>query len=358
MPAPPAKARLESRHFTGHPVAVQARLDACLASDPAHIMPGSQGPAVAVVQSALEKISARMDARVPAVRDPAGAFNASTRASVRAYKTLRDIRIPPKPVDDIVGRRTLSLLDTEMLMLEGAPAPPAQRFIDVVVHITGFGGPNSTREGEQQGGVGLRGELVGEAYRAKTNRRLETIVFTGGQRPSPVPLIASRVRTAIKDSGATLGLVCLVGQSAGGKNVVQLAPLLANQAPAIELAYVGLSDAAFFDEDAAAPPNADGSNLLIRAPFFQAREKVNIFQSAGNGTEFSGSLMRRIWSGQMPNKEVHGPVQHFPVFRDLTREGRVSAATAARGAEVAHSAACFFGDNVHMARIRELLAGA
>ena len=57
------------------------------------------------------------------------------------------------------------------------------------------------------------------------------------------------------------------------------------------------------------------------------RKKINIFQSAGNGTEFSGRLFRDIWAGKIQNKEVHGPVEGFLLpLRDLAAEGRVVAA--------------------------------
>jgi hypothetical protein len=166
------------------------------------------------------------------------------------------------------------------------------------------------------------------------------------------------VRGAIMGSGSAVGLVCLTGESAGGKNVVELANLLANFPPVIPLAYVGLSDAAFFDADAIFPPNADGSNLEIRAPFFAAGETVNIFQSAGNGTEISFRLARRIWSGRMPNKEVHGKVRNFRQNRDLTAEGLAVARGDRTDFESLHASAASLANEVHKARIRALLAAA
>jgi hypothetical protein len=264
-------------------------------------------------------------------------------------------------VDDIVGRRTISLLDTEMAELEGGlgPAPaPTTAFKDVVVQILGFGGRNSSFQGEQLGSGALRQSVTSPEYAAKANRSLETIVFTGGQQPNPVQRIAALVRGAIMSSGASVGLVCLTGESAGGKNVLELANLLANFPPVIDLAYVGLSDAAFFDQDAMAPPNAAGDNLMIRSPFFQAGTKVNIFQSAGNDTEISGRLLRRIWSGRMPNKEVHGKVQHFLDNRDLTALGQIRPTGPGISWESVHAAAATAANATHLGAIRALLQNA
>jgi hypothetical protein len=361
MTAPPAKPRLESGLLTNNAPDIQRRLDACLNVDPMHFLPGTSGPHIALIQMALGQVRDILDKRIPEIKDKRGFYGPDTIRAVHIYKETRDIVIPGHKLDDIVGRRTISFLDDDLVEIEGskpAPKPPATKFKDVVVRISGFGGINSPVQGQPQLPGGLIQDVVSGNYRQKSHRSIEAIVFTGGQRPDPSRTIAGLVRAAILGSGASVGIVCLVGESAGGKNVLALANDLAFTPPRIPLTYVGVSDGAFDDGDAVAPPNSNGDNLEIRAPFFGASEKVNIFQSDGNGTEFSGSLLRSIWAGKMPNKEVHGRIQGFVRNRDLTADGTLPRAGANASFEAVHANAVSIGNGVHLPRIRALLDAA
>ena len=82
------------------------------------------------------------------------------------------------------------------------------------------------------------------------------------------------IRGAILNSNASAGLVSFTGESTSSKNVLSLANELANRAFQVALAYVGISDGAFGDADAVAPPNSNGDNLLIRSPVFAAGEST------------------------------------------------------------------------------------
>lgn len=360
MPARTPKPRLQSGLFTGNAPDAQQKLDACLSSDGAHIHEGHSGRHVEIIQIALGQVRDLIDARIPAITDPRGRFGASTRSAVRVYKETRDIVRPGQPLDDIVGRSTISFLDDDIVEAERGSRPPPPPVAlprkDIVVQIVGFGGPNSSAQGAQLGSGVLRASVISAAYTSKPNRSLETIMFTGGQNPNPVQRIAALVRGAIL-GGSLPGLICLTGESAGGKNVLELARELVSPPVPLPLAFLGLSDAAFFDADAAAAPNSDGNNLLIRANGAVAGERRNIFQSAGNGTEFSIGLGRTIWSGKMSNKEVHGKVEGF-FNRDLTEEGVVVFAGPNTNFESLHSEAASIANQAHLARIRALLAAA
>ena len=358
MTAPPAKPRLESGLLTSNPPDVQRRLDDCLNVDPMHFLPGTSGRHIELVQIALAQISELLDKRIPEIKDKRGFYGPSTVHAVHIYKDTRDIVVPGRKLDDIVGRRTISFLDDDLVEIEGAkpgPKPPATKFKDVVVLITGFGGINPPAQGVPQSTGGLIRDVVSDTYRKKSNRSLEPIVFTGGQRPDPSRTIAGLVRAAILGTGASAGVVCLVGESAGGKNVLALANELTSFPPQIRLTYVGVSDGAFDDGDTVAPPNSEGDNLRIRANAFPASEKVNIFQSDGNGTEFSGSLLRKFWAGKMPNKEVHGPIDFFGTNRDLTTDGTLARAPANANFEAVHANAVSLGNSIHLPRIRTIL---
>lgn len=140
MPEPPIKNLLQSPDFTTQqPVNVQRRLTACLKSDPDHILParlgGDSGPHVAAIQAALKKIDAAQRQRnrdpsfrfLPTITDTPGFYGATTANAVLVYKKLNGIKRTGQPLDDIVGRMTISRLDDELKNLsqpQPQPIPP------------------------------------------------------------------------------------------------------------------------------------------------------------------------------------------------------------------------------------------
>ncbi|MEV0660857.1 hypothetical protein ACIBI3_11165 [Actinomadura luteofluorescens] len=109
---------LQSPLFVG-----DARLDACLVQDGAHVTRGSTGPHVAKIQLALLMTDGL--AVDPAEID-AESYGATTAAGVLAFKTARQILGPGQTTpDDIVGKRTVAALDAELVLkqssLDGIP---------------------------------------------------------------------------------------------------------------------------------------------------------------------------------------------------------------------------------------------
>lgn len=97
-------------------------LQACLISDPAHVVPGSRGPHVARIQSALsllEKASV-----IPASELRAEYYGSSTAAAVLEYKRKRQIinRAYQDAPDNIVGKMTIARLDEELATWERRPS--------------------------------------------------------------------------------------------------------------------------------------------------------------------------------------------------------------------------------------------
>lgn len=99
-----------------------ARLQACLVSHGAHVVPGARGVHVARIQSALVRLRV-LDAAD--ARREAGRYGAKTTAAVLAYKNALGIvnREYQKSADNIVGRMTIASLDTAICLLEGMPGP-------------------------------------------------------------------------------------------------------------------------------------------------------------------------------------------------------------------------------------------
>src|SRR5260370_33168967 len=106
---------LKSKLLSGDP-----RLEACLVSDPAHITPGSRGDHVARIQLALNQLD---DAELAFD----GIYGLATAQAVTDYKNdpaRRILQPSQKTADNIVGKRTIASLDSEMLAAEQAGIHP------------------------------------------------------------------------------------------------------------------------------------------------------------------------------------------------------------------------------------------
>lgn len=110
---------LKSEHFRG-----DARLEACLISDPAHVVLGALGEHVSKIQEALRLLD---DLRIDASEIRDRKYGLSTAKAVQSFKTRRMIinqRYQRTP-DDIVGKMTMAALDEEMLGRQKGGTPPA-----------------------------------------------------------------------------------------------------------------------------------------------------------------------------------------------------------------------------------------
>jgi hypothetical protein len=105
---------LKSAEFSGDP-----RLEACAVSDPAHIAPGSTGPAVRKIQNALVKVGG---VSIDPSEMSAQRYGPSTAAAVRRFKQSRSILNYAGMIDDIVGKKTIAALD--QLLAQPGPVPP------------------------------------------------------------------------------------------------------------------------------------------------------------------------------------------------------------------------------------------
>jgi hypothetical protein len=135
MSEPRIKSRLESMELSTNPKPIQDRLNACLASDPAHIQPGQKGDHIKVIQQALNTIRQRRpEIGLPEIKDAPGTYGGDTTAAVRKYKSFSVIIRSGQMLDPIVGRMTLTQLDEDLLKKPPSPAPtpPAKADIKVV----------------------------------------------------------------------------------------------------------------------------------------------------------------------------------------------------------------------------------
>lgn len=126
-PEPSIKNALESPEFTTDlPNEVGKRLDECLRIDFKHILPkskgGNSGTHVAAIQNALMSIRKKSpDLGLPAITDANGDYGPSTVAAVLKYKMANGIQRRGQPMDDIVGRMTISRIDDELMNRRRTP---------------------------------------------------------------------------------------------------------------------------------------------------------------------------------------------------------------------------------------------
>jgi peptidoglycan hydrolase-like protein with peptidoglycan-binding domain len=108
---------LVSQLFSGDPV-----FERCLVHDQAHITPGSRGPHVNKIQTALFTLDHYVVAQGEVQSQT---YGPSTANGVLAYKRKRSIinRAYETQADNIVGKMTIASLDTEMARVEPKPAP-------------------------------------------------------------------------------------------------------------------------------------------------------------------------------------------------------------------------------------------
>jgi len=95
------------------------RLRDCLVNDSAHVIRGSQGVHVALIQYAVLRLEG---GQIDGSEIMAKRYGRTTAAVVLAYKKRRRIvnLAYQTSADDIVGRMTMASLDREMMLAEAA----------------------------------------------------------------------------------------------------------------------------------------------------------------------------------------------------------------------------------------------
>jgi hypothetical protein len=103
---------LNSNLFAGDP-----RLEACAASNPDHVTPGTTGPHVSKIQAAVMVLD---DAAIDETELDTSSYGPSTAQAVLAYKRKRDIvnRSYQTQADNIVGIMTIKSMDDELVAKE------------------------------------------------------------------------------------------------------------------------------------------------------------------------------------------------------------------------------------------------
>ena len=331
MVEPHTKPQLESNFFKTQDPSVKARLDQCLAVDLQHITPGKrslstpEGKAVATLQDALRLIKEKLPlSALPDIKDASGDYGADTTAAVRAYKSDASHVIvrTGQALDAIIGRMTITQIDDDLVTIErgSKPAPPppvAETELDIYIKILGF--HNAAHQGNDISNLSAASRFSNEINEQPGylthHLPIKLLWFIGGQQHSANKFIVEQVRELNRKN--KIGKVFLAGGSAGGKNVLQVAPELVGMNVPIE--YVGLWDAALQREDLVDPSQFDNDANFNR--FKPAT--LNFKGVAGLAARKFAECYFQSWGHCFDkNQEIHGSVQGFqPV--DLTNDPQI-----------------------------------
>ena len=298
---------LQSTLFRGDP-----QLDAAAVSDPAHIVAGAKGPHVVKIQQALIQLDG-------AAITADGAYGQGTATAVSAFKQKRQILNFQGKIDNIVGKKTIAALDSEMIAKEqgGGGIRPrlafglSVQFVDIVVRFRGGAFRSATDNLD----------LV--EHKKKSERRLFAI--SKGANVGDTGLINSvvaEIDKELSDPLSKLGIICINGNSAGGRNALELAAALKGKRP---IKFLGISDAALFPDlpglntpiPSESSPSLRGTarNIPIwgSPPAVDAEIKQNFFQNADNNWSRFNRNARFEWTGKLTDfrREIHGRLQGF-----------------------------------------------
>lgn len=344
-----------SDFLNAEPADAKAAMTAAMRTHASNIHPApgprSSGAWIVSLRKALNRIN--QSERIPgfvALSEASSSFDRDLVEAVRAYKDFRKVLGPGQTrVDTIVGRGTMGQIDFDLKSLEGKrdPEPDGPVPLDIVVCVT-FGSESAA--GKEQDSGALRSRIVAPTHTSKL-RELLVLRYIGSHRPeaNPSVAIASRV---INERLKRKGRTCIFGASVGGKNVLQVAGMLTERS--IPMSYVGISDGAFSHDDAVAPPgllSASATNLRIKAPTFRSDESVNYYTLVGVRAGVSIRNAQLIWTSDLKDGEIHGPVTGFVNNVNLT-------STVGHGpsSAEAHDQVVFFADPKHEERVKDILS--
>ncbi|MBI3411989.1 MAG: hypothetical protein HY040_26970 [Planctomycetes bacterium] len=349
---------LQSQLFRG-----DFKLEAAAVSDPAHIVPGSQGPHVAKIQRALNLLEAGVAEN--------GIYGRETAAAVSAFKQSRNILNFQGKIDNIVGKKTMAALDSEMLAIEqGRKGGGLLLNFDALAPVIDF--VVRFRAGSDRDAKQNLDPAKLSVHAAKPNRSLSLISVRNADlfTPDVVNKVVLQIDKELKDAGAEQGIICINGNSLGARKALEFAAALKGKRT---IKFVGLADAALFPNlpgmnKPKVPNGKSGRGEALNFPHWgsppsiDAEVKQNFFQNADNNFTQVNRSLAPTWTGNVfkGDQEIHGLISGFPGPPDPgdpQKSGGVEIAVPiTRRAIGAHEFAGDEGDTRNGATISDLLA--
>ena len=298
MADPVIKASLQSGLLTGNPQPTPGKLDAPLATDAAHIAADPLvREEVAVVQAALGRIHDILDGSVPMITDARGVFGSSTRAAVLKYKSERGTRRTGSALDGIVGRGTFSVLDNDIIRVEGGAVPkpqvpkPAVRN-DILIFLSGVQTPGGTELDDTT--PDTSGFLERKHMKALADKAPHAVFKAVGGALQFDEMEAGWVivkKFILDNLAKPQGKLIIYGYSAGGTNALEFtrrieAENLVRQVfdrPPIEVTLLVTVDAADRTDAPLKVVRAVGGSVSANLNFFQTRASPGLGSGAHGG---------------------------------------------------------------------------
>jgi pimeloyl-ACP methyl ester carboxylesterase len=277
---------LQSQLFRG-----DGKLEAAAVSDPAHIVQGARGPHVAKIQQALIQLDG-------AAISQDSIYGPGTAAAVAAFKQKRNILNFQGKIDNIVGKKTMAALDSEMFAKEqggggggdgsrrGIVAPLGSR-THTLIYFSG------NVDGAGQGGVLLNttppnltpnhGQVVlTDMERFPDDSRNKHIVIGFGGSIINQFGGAAQARFLIEQLHDRRGKLILYGFSAGGANALQLCRDLNDLNPNLKVDLLVTVDVALGATPIGRIPRVPvpvnrrvPTNVLLNRNYFQTSPSLN-----------------------------------------------------------------------------------
>ncbi len=296
---------LQSQLFRGDP-----KLEAAAVSDPAHILTGAKGPHVSKIQQALIQLDG-------AAIQADGSYGPATARAVSAFKTKRRILNFQSQIDDIVGKKTMAALDSEMLAKEKRGGGGGLRLgfglggnllgnlglglpQDIFVLLDGTGNRNEegARLTKEEALFKKKPEFNTPAY-LSGHLPLEAFIFFGGRGGRDPSAAVAALVVALRLASPN-GVTIIAGNSVGALSALKTAAIVSALGKQVD--YLSIGDGAFFDRDG----EIVRVNPLQIAlpPGLKAVKADNFFQTFGH------ELLRRKGpfgpSEFAPGVEFHG----------------------------------------------------
>ena len=254
-------------------------------------------------------------------------YGPGTDRAVLAFKKKLDIRRPgQQEADPITGKSTLAHLDDELARLEGkapkpseGPADSPDEFVDVVVRFVGA----FMADGDSYvlGALG-----IGPYLSKNKGKRTLLPMGIGAHADKAVHFgpIVRRIEAAVRAPGRRGGVICILGNSLGGRHAINLALALLRNG--LHTDYLGVADAAFHPEDKTTDPvvlvvptpvGPFAIGKPLKAPVFRVRPigagtQANYYQTHGNSAKTAARELPRtawVWCSGMFGDEIHGRIE-------------------------------------------------
>jgi hypothetical protein len=275
-----------SSQFGGAVGIVRQKLDDCATKDPAHLIVGTVGEHVTIVQDALIQLGQHsfLDAAEQAsfeLEFQTQFYGNMTAKIVQNYKnnhTPKILQPWQSSADNVVGKQTIRFLDDDMAALEGRPPVPEKKATDIFIFFSGVqdGPPAGEPLGNDALGHGFLMRPIMQSFAlSRPNGKFLAIggALTSDRESAGIRLATRFLRDNVSDPP---GKHVIYGFSAGGTNSLNLSldidklnALRAPDSPKLRIDMLVTIDASTRTTSSVSNPKTVGGCVKRSANYFQ-----------------------------------------------------------------------------------------